>query len=116
MSPRCVLLGAIILGVSACAGVPVDAHDGMRIESLGEKMYKVNGQEISFAQLELLLANQHPPRIVVEQSSNMMRDMCVYLIGVKLDIPVWFRSRNGAIQPVHFSVDSPDITTTDTCR
>jgi len=116
MNLRFAFFGTIALGLSACAGTPVDPLGGMRIEKVGEKTYRVDGQTtLSFVQLEQLLADKHPPRIVVEQSLGMP-DICVYNLGVKLDIPVWARTRSGNVVPIRFNIDFPDITITDVCR
>ncbi|MGN6519248.1 MAG: hypothetical protein ACTHK2_07480 [Dokdonella sp.] len=113
---HCSLLCMLVASLMSCAGSPVDPQGGMRIAAKGNKHYEVDGQSLTFVQLESLLSGRRPIRIVVDQSPMMMQDTCVFILGVKLDIPVWARSFNGAIQPVHFNIDSPDITATDNCR
>jgi hypothetical protein len=110
------LLGVLFVCLTGCAGVSAETDGSVRIVVKGGKNYEVEGRVLAFADLEAFLLSKHPPRIIIEESPQMMLGVCVFLLGVKLDIPVWSRSLNGSIQPVRFNIDSPDITTTDACR
>ena len=41
---------------------------------------------------------------------------CLFLIGIKLGIPVWTRSLNGECTSVQFDLESPEVVKIDNCR
>jgi hypothetical protein len=110
-----ILCAAGALALSACAAEPVQTEEGLHIRAKANKHYLIDDRMLSFTELETLLKDAPPPRIVVEYSRQPKGAACVFMLGTELGIPVWTRTSTGRMHLAHFNGDPPAINT-DACR
>lgn len=108
-------LALTVAALSACASNPPQTEEGLYIRAKANKHYLIGDRTLSFTELETLLKETPPPRIVVEYSRQPAGTACVFLLGTQLGIPVWTRSSTGRMHYAHFNGETPEIDTTK-CR
>lgn len=110
------LLVALTLCIAACATTPTEPSGGLDVAPKANKNYTVDGKTLTFSELETLVSNERPARIVIEQSRQQKGAACVVMLGLKVGVPVWSRSLNGAMHEVRSNVESSEVETIDSCR
>jgi hypothetical protein len=109
----------LCLGISSrafAADADTDADPGVRIAPKANKTYVVDGETMTFTELETRLTATHPSRIVIEFSRQSTSAGCAIMLGVELAIPIWTRSYNGRMKRLQIDPDAKQLTTIDRCR
>jgi hypothetical protein len=110
-------LMAAALALAACSDKPVRPETGgIDVMPKANKRYAVDGEVLSFVELEQRLAEHPPTSIVLEQSRIRQGAACIVMLGLKTDIPVWTRTLNGRMHKVKADVKSSDVENIEKCR
>jgi len=108
---------AMALALAACAEKPVRPETGgIDVTPKANGHYIVDGEVLTFAELEARLAGKPPTAIVLEQSRVRQGAACIVMLGLKTDIPVWTRTLNGRMHKVKADVKSSDVENIGKCR
>jgi hypothetical protein len=78
--------------------------------------YVVDGESLTFAELEKRIEEQRPAGILLETSRIRHGAACIMLLGFKSDIPIWTRTLNGQTHQLKSDVKSTEVETIEKCR
>jgi hypothetical protein len=111
---------ACIAGSAAAAETSVDdvvADDpGVRVAPKPNNTYVVDGETVTFVDLENRLTVKKPSRIVIEFSRQTKSASCAIMLGIELAVPIWTRSYNGRMKRLQIDAKSDDLKTIERCR
>ncbi len=107
---------ALTACLAACATAPRAPEGGLSVAPRANKHYAVEGETVPFSTLETRLANDPPPRVVIETTRQREGAACVVMLGLKLGIPVWTRSLNGRMRQIKSDVTTSEVATIESCR
>jgi hypothetical protein len=111
-----VLMLAVLAARGAYAEDDDRAADGVHVLPKANKHYLVDGNTLTFTELEERLVAEKPARLVIEQSRQPKGVACLIMLSIKLDIPLWTRTLNGKMHKARIDLDATKIDTIDTCR
>jgi hypothetical protein len=110
-----VLAGA--LAAAACSEKSVRPESGViDVTPKANGHYVVDGEVLTFAEIEKRIAEQPPSAILLEQSRIRQGAACIMLLGVRTEIPIWTRTLNGQTHKVKAEVKSSDVENIEKCR
>jgi hypothetical protein len=110
-----VLAGAFAL--AACTEKSVRPESGViDVTPKANGHYVVDGEILTFADLEKRIADQPPAGILLETSRIRQGAVCIMLLGVRTEIPIWTRTLNGQTHKVKAEVKSSDVENIEKCR
>ena len=110
-----VLAGALAL--VACTEKSVRPESGViDVTPKANGHYVVDGEVLTFAELEKRIAGQPPSAILLEQSRIRQGAACIMMLGVKTEIPIWMRTMNGQTHKLKADVKSSDVENIEKCR
>ena len=113
--PCAAFLAAVAL--AACSEKSVRPESGtLDIVPKANKHYVVNGDVLTFVELEKRVAEQPPAAILLEQSRIRQGAACIMMLALKADIPVWMRTLNGQTNKLKADVKSTDVENIEKCR
>ena len=78
--------------------------------------YAVDGDMLTFAELEQRIAERPPAGILLETSRIRHGAACIMLLGFKSEIPIWTRTLNGQTHELKADVKSSEVETIEKCR
>jgi hypothetical protein len=114
---RASILFASALALGACSEKSVRPETGViDVMPKANGHYAVDGESLSFAELEKRIAEQPPAGILLETSRIRHGAACIMMLGFKTGIPIWTRSLNGATHEVKSDLKSSDVETIEKCR
>jgi hypothetical protein len=126
MQARQKLIASLALALVVCVGGRAFAADGdndaaaddpgVRVSPKPNNSYVVDGETVSFVDLENRLTAKKPSRIVIEFSRQTKSASCAIMLGIELGVPVWTRSYNGRMKRLQIDAKSDDLKTIDRCR
>ncbi|HEY6893385.1 MAG TPA: hypothetical protein VI258_04405 [Rhodanobacteraceae bacterium] len=110
-----VALTALALG--ACTEKAVRPDSGViDITPKANGHYVVDGEVLTFTDLEHRIAERPPAGILLETSRIRHGAACVMLLGFKSEIPIWTRTLNGQTHELKADVKSSEVETIEKCR
>jgi hypothetical protein len=126
MQTRLKFIASLALTLVMCAGGRVIAADGdddaaaddpgVRVAPKPNNTYVVDGETVTFVDLENRLTAKKPSRIVIEFSRQTKSASCAIMLGIEIGVPIWTRSYNGRMKRLQIDAKSEDLKTIDRCR
>ena len=114
-APAFLAIAALALG--ACTEKTVRPASGViDVTPKANGHYIVDGDVLTFAELEKRLADQPPTGILLETSRIRHGAACIMLLGFKSNVPIWTRTLNGQTHLVKTDVKSSEVETIEKCR
>jgi hypothetical protein len=114
---RALILIAALLALGACTEKKVRPESGMiDVTPKANGHYAVDGEMLSFAELEQRIAERPPAGILLETSHIRRGAACVMMLGFKSEIPIWTRSLNGQTHELKSDVKSTEVDNIEKCR
>jgi len=105
------------LTLAACTEKSVRPESGViDVTPKANGHYVVDGDVLTFAELEKRIAVQPPSAILLEQSRIRQGAACIMMLGVKTEIPIWTRTLNGQTHKIKADVKSSDVENIEKCR
>jgi hypothetical protein len=114
IAPSLVL--ALLVAWATCTNAAEEAAADVHVLPKANKHYLVDGNTLTFTELEERLAAEKPARLIIEQSRQRQGVACMVMLSIKLGIPLWTRTLNGRMHKVGIDIDSTKIDTIDSCR
>ena len=114
-APAVLAIAALALG--ACSEKSVRPESGViDVTPKANGHYVVDGDVLTFAELEKRIAEQPPAGILLETSRIRHGAACIMMLGFKTDIPIWTRTLNGQTHQLKADVKSSEVETIEKCR
>jgi hypothetical protein len=111
-----ILLGAV-LAVGGCTEKSVRPENGViDVTPKANGHYVVDGESLSFAELEQRIAEQPPAGMLLETSRIRHGAACIMMLGFKTGTPIWTRSLNGATHQLKSDLKPSEVETIEKCR
>lgn len=111
------LLAIAALALGACTEKVVRPDNGViDVTPKANDHYVVDGEVLTFAELEKRIAEQPPAGILLETSRIRHGAACIMLLGFKSEIPIWTRTLNGQTHQLKSDVKSTEVETIEKCR
>ena len=111
------LLAIAVLALAGCTEKSVRPESGViDVTPKANGHYVVDGEILTFADLEKRIADQPPTGILLETSRIRQGAACIMMLGVKTEIPIWTRTLNGSTHKVKADVKSSDVENIEKCR
>jgi hypothetical protein len=111
------ILAIAVLALGACAEKSVRPDSGViDVTPKANGHYVVDGDVLTFADLEKRIAEQPPAGILLETSRIRHGAACIMLLGFKSEIPIWTRTLNGQTHQLKSDVKSTEVETIEKCR
>jgi hypothetical protein len=106
-----------MLALAACTEKTVRPESGViDVTPKANGHYVVDGDVLTFVELEARIAETPPAGILLETSRIRHGAACIVLLGVKSEIPLWTRSLNGQTHQLKSDVKSSEVETIEKCR
>ena len=110
-------LAIALLALAACSEKAVRPDSGViDVTPKANGHYVVDGESLTFAELEQRIAERPPAGILLETSRIRHGAACVMLLGFKSEIPMWTRTLNGQTHQLKSDVKSSEVETIEKCR
>lgn len=115
---RVLILPAIAaLALAACSQKAVRPETGViDVTPKANGHYAVDGELLTFAELEQRIAEQPPAGILLETSRIRHGAACIMMLGFKTETPIWTRTLNGQTHQLKSDVKTSDVDTIEKCR
>ncbi len=114
---RRTVLAIAVLALAACNEKAARPDSGViDVVPKANGHYVVDGESLTFAELEKRIAEQPPAGILLETSRIRHGAACIMLLGFKSEIPLWTRTLNGQTHQLKSDVKSTDVETIEKCR
>lgn len=114
---RTIVPAIALLALAACTEKAVRPDSGViDIVPKANGHYVVDGESLTFAELETRIAEQRPAGILLETSRIRHGAACIMLLGFKNEIPLWTRTLNGQTHQLKSDVKSTEVETIEKCR
>lgn len=114
---RKTVLAIALLALAACTEKAVRPETGViDVTPKANGHYAVDGESLTFVELEARIAENRPAGILLETSRIRHGAACIMMLGVKSEIPLWTRSLNGQTHQLKSDVKSSDVETIEKCR
>ena len=110
------LVLAVLAARAPCTGAAEEAAADLHVLPKANKHYLVDGNILTFTELEERLVAEKPTRLIIEQSRQPKGVACIVMLSIKLDVPLWTRTLNGRMHKVGIDIDKTKIDTIDSCR
>jgi len=111
------LLAIAVLALGACTEKSVRPDSGViDVTPKANGHYVVDGEMLTFVELEKRVAEQPPAGIMLETSRIRQGAACIMMLGLKADIPIWTRTLNGQTHKMKADVKSSDVEHIEKCR
>jgi hypothetical protein len=111
------LLAIAVLALGACSEKSVRPESGViDVTPKANGHYVVDGDVLTFAELDKRIAEQPPAGILLETSRIRHSAACIMMLGFKTDIPIWTRTLNGQTHQLKADVKSSEVETIEKCR
>jgi hypothetical protein len=111
------LLATVTLALAACSEKAVRPDSGViDVMPKANGHYAVDGELLTFVELEKRIADQPPAGILLETSRIRHGAACIMMLGFKSDIPIWTRTLNGQTHELKADVKSSEVETIEKCR
>jgi hypothetical protein len=110
-------LAIAMLALAACTEKTVRPESGViDVTPKANGHYVVDGEVLTFVELETRIAETPPAGILLETSRIRHGAACIVLLGVKSEIPLWTRSLNGQTHQLKSDVKASEVETIEKCR
>ena len=114
---RPTVLAIALLALAACNEKAVRPETGViDVVPKANGHYAVDGESLTFVELEARLAEKPPAGILLETSRIRQGAACIMMLGFKSNIPIWTRTLNGQTHQLKSDVKSNDVETIEKCR
>jgi hypothetical protein len=114
---RTILPAIAMLALAACTEKAVRPENGViDVMPKANGHYAVDGELLTFVELEKRIADQPPAGILLETSRIRHGAACIMLLGFKSEIPIWTRTLNGQTHQLKSDVKSTEVETIEKCR
>jgi len=114
---RKTVLAIALLALAACSEKAVRPESGViDVTPKANGHYVVDGDVLTFAELEKRIAEQPPAGILLETSRIRHGAACIMMLGFKTDVPIWTRTLNGQTHQLKADVKSSEVETIEKCR
>jgi hypothetical protein len=110
-------LAIAMLALAACSEKSVRPDSGViDVTPKANGHYVVDGDVLTFAELEKRIAEQPPAGILLETSRVRHGAACIMMLGFKTEVPIWTRTLNGQTHQLKADVKSSEVETIEKCR
>ena len=114
---RKIVLAIALFALAACSEKAVRPESGViDVTPKANGHYVVDGEVLTFVELETRIAERPPAGILLETSRIRHGAACIMLLGFKSEIPMWTRTLNGQTHQLKADVKSAEVETIEKCR